>query len=391
MTQQKDEIQDFINIMKDLQQHILKYIEEAENEKHNFHNLIHFIDARNIRQNKHIIQALLHLLLKISNNHHRFQGFFHKISQIFIEFSNQIKQFYTNKQLFNTFKSNKQVLYILFGQNLLVPDQSIAAVFMTKKCIREKYPHYFYNNFSKFFKNKFKREILDIIREDDPEMDNLFPYDPRFEENRIHGENPRRLCKLIRDDSLHEFKQYVDSNNLNLFMTIKQSVFETNPFLLSRETTLAEYASFYGSLKILKYLYENQVELTSSLWIYSVHSQNIDVIHFIEQKSFKVKEKVFIYAMLEAVRCLHKNVADYIMDNYIKYHNLHIEGQIALQSIKDFNYEFFPHIFDFNHFFYLCKRGYFYLVQLILNKHSIELNTRIIFFSLLYKISINCH
>ena len=42
--------------------------------------------------------------------------------------------------------------------------------------------------------------------------------------------------------------------------------------------TLIEYATFYGSIQIFKYLLNNNVGLTESLWMYAVHGQNSEII-----------------------------------------------------------------------------------------------------------------
>ena len=42
------------------------------------------------------------------------------------------------------------------------------------------------------------------------------------------------------------------------------------------EPTLIEYTAFYGAIQILNYLNKRGVELTSSLWIYTIHSKNAE-------------------------------------------------------------------------------------------------------------------
>ena len=46
---------------------------------------------------------------------------------------------------------------------------------------------------------------------------------------------------------------------------------------------MIEYASFFGSIQIIRYLKYNKVPLTFSLWNYVVHSNNADLIHFLEE------------------------------------------------------------------------------------------------------------
>lgn len=50
--------------------------------------------------------------------------------------------------------------------------------------------------------------------------------------------------------------------NLSLHLKIKKSVFESNSFLLDIEPTLIEYAAFFGSIQIFRYLRYNDVALS---------------------------------------------------------------------------------------------------------------------------------
>ena len=89
---------------------------------------------------------------------------------------------------------------------------------------------------------------------------------------------------MIREDSIEEFITYDNKNDYPLNSYIKESIFETNDFLIKhKKTTLIEYAAFFGSTQIFKYLYKNEVELTSSLWLYGIHSDNAEIIQLLEE------------------------------------------------------------------------------------------------------------
>lgn len=54
-------------------------------------------------------------------------------------------------------------------------------------------------------------------------------------------------------------------------MIFPSSIFEANSYLIEKKTqTLIEYAAFFGSIQIIKYLHFNNVELDPSLWIYVI-------------------------------------------------------------------------------------------------------------------------
>ena len=100
-----------------------------------------------------------------------------------------------------------------------------------------------------------------------------------FHELRKVGEDENFICKLIRDDNIKDFIVYVNKNNIQLNTPIKLSIFETNAFLIKKQNesqnkgiTLTEYAAFFGSIQIIKYLQMEGEKLTPSLWLYAIHS-----------------------------------------------------------------------------------------------------------------------
>ena len=69
---------------------------------------------------------------------------------------------------------------------------------------------------------------------------------------------------------------------------VERSTFETNIFLLKKKKiSLIEYAAFYGSVQIFKYLYLNVVEMTPKLWICAIHGYDEEIIHILEENNIK--------------------------------------------------------------------------------------------------------
>lgn len=100
-------------------------------------------------------------------------------------------------------------------------------------------------------------EIKEQISEEERKQieNNLLSDDPsiftNFDDKRQKAENDTYICQLIRQDSIEDFKSYVSQNNILLDSNIKKSIFETNRFLLSKDSvSLIEYAAFYGSIQI---------------------------------------------------------------------------------------------------------------------------------------------
>ena len=127
------------------------------------------------------------------------------------------------------------------------------------------------------------------------------------------GENDNEICKLIQKDLIEEFIIYVNKNFYPIKSTINSSIYETNNFLIKRvndddddyffryqkNITLIEYAVFFGSIQIFNYLRQNGAELNPSLWIFAVHGQNEEIIHFLEDNN--ILPSTFFYCFDSSV------------------------------------------------------------------------------------------
>ena len=58
-------------------------------------------------------------------------------------------------------------------------------------------------------------------------------------------------------------------------MKIPKSIYETNGFKKLNDATLIEYAAFFGSIQIFKYLQIKGVKLTPQLWYFAIHGKNL--------------------------------------------------------------------------------------------------------------------
>ena len=101
--------------------------------------------------------------------------------------------------------------------------------------------------------------------------------------------------------------------NISLKSAINRSIFETNSIFNEKEPTLIEYAAFFGSIQIMKYLYINEADISTSIWLYAVHSNDAEIIQFLEDKNIKMDDKTFS----EAIKCHHNDIAYYIYNNYL--------------------------------------------------------------------------
>ena len=140
--------------------------------------------------------------------------------------------------------------------------------------------------------------------------------------NEKKGVTDGYLYEIIRKDLIEEFITYVNKENYPLNSFIDKSYFETNEFLLKQsQIKLIEYAVFYGSTQIFKYLYKNDATMTPQLWLYAIHGCDEEIIHLLEENNIKIddeKESINLLqrCIKESIKCHHDYVTNYIIENY---------------------------------------------------------------------------
>ena len=162
-------------------------------------------------------------------------------------------------------------------------------------------------------------------------------------------------------------------------MTIKRSIFETNPLFLKKEPTLIEYATFYGSIQIFQYLLNNQIELKPSLWIYAIHSNNPEMIHILEENQVTPRDETFEECLEESIKCHHNDIAKYIKENLLIQDRIQNQKSYFESVFNHYNFEFFPEDFSIDSYLnFLIKYDYYELVKYYLKNKKIIFNERII-------------
>ena len=76
---------------------------------------------------------------------------------------------------------------------------------------------------------------------------------------------------------------------------------------------------FFGSIQIIQYLRYNNVPITESLWLYGIHSNNAEIIHFLEEKGVSpVQDAFLIHRILkQSIICNHNDIFGYLKDNLL--------------------------------------------------------------------------
>lgn len=345
------EVEEYINKMINIQNNILDYMNDVDNDNFMFENLYQSIDDLKVLEDSLTLKSLLILIHKITYNHHFNTNQIPKIQKIFKYLQNSINHMISNKELYHIFENNIRMLIILIEEKILNNDEN-------------------YFQISDFYLNP-----KNIIKDKNKSTQN--------NEEKITLQfkllnNHNYLYQLIENDSIKEFIIYVNQTNLSLNSThIKISTYEKNIFLRNKSPTLIELASFYGSIQIFQYLRFNNVELTPSIWIYTIHSQNAELIHLLEEINIDPPKKSFFNCYLEAIECHHNSIAEYIHNNYLLNEKIDTNSKDYIEKVmKSHNYNYIPSILKNKCIpYYLCQYNYSKLVKISLETKFFELKT----------------
>ena len=325
------EIKEYFDQMKELHILLLTFIKNSEFENDDLQILINFIKNHNIPNNREKFMNFLQLILQISNNHHRYPLFINKIEKILINFKEDIGRYFTDYDILRFFQSNKFILLFLIKENILHINNIFDEIIWTNDQNGNQYFYFLIPEITKYVDEKKIKKI---------KYDFDFTMTENYEEKREEGVNDSYISSLIRDDLVDEFISYINRKNISLKSVIKRSVFETNSFLIENDPTLIEYATFYSSIRIFQYLKLNNVELSPSLWLYAVHSDNPEMIYLLEENKVNLPQNTFISILKEAIKCHHNDIVDYITNNYSITNE--IIDLIYEYSFRYYNYSLFP-------------------------------------------------
>ena len=341
---------EYLQKMKDIQNIILEFLDNDEEDQKLFDDLKNLLTFQQDELDAHELKSILYLISTISTNHHRTQFFFDKIKKIIIFLKNEIKKSFSNDDIYELFEDNKLLLLILLDEGIFTIDYRILSQ------IEKNHQHFFYPEIIKIDKKYMKREEI-------PEL---------YDEKRRKGENDSYICELIRTDNIENFIIYTTRNCISLSSTINKSIYETNSFLEDLNPSLIEYSAFYGSIQIFKYLFQNQIDLTSSLWLYAIHGNNPEIIHFLEENQIYPEDKTYKKCLEMSIKCHHNDFALYFQNNFIDKNDELFQYYYGFHY---YNFQFIPVEYLNKFFFYWAvKFDYFILVDFYYNKYTKRLD-----------------
>lgn len=360
------EYNSYIKSKKVLQENLLKYISNEDDDEENYENLKNCFKDQNIYDKKSELKILLCMLTKISKVLLRPQNFFAKLEKIILNFKDIIKANFSHDELYQIFQTSKRLLLFLIEENFLIFDEKIYSL---NKSNRD-YLLYFYPEFSKFIKSNLIydcNQIIEYIKNNEEE----------FRQKRKIGENDSYICELIRKDDISNFIIHIEKNQISLNANIKSSIYETNTPLIqlstqhrrNQELNLIVYTLYFGSIQIFNYLYKNNVALSSWMLPYAIHGGDPSIIKIFEdnRKLFSNNLQLFFESSVEF---FNTDAALYIQ----RKHPGSSKIQSITKSIEYYNFFFFPFFLSQNEFQLLCKNGYYQLAEYALKIFKIDYN-----------------
>ena len=383
-------VENYLSKMQKLQENLIQFLDLETDLPEDFNNLSQIFKESKICDDKHEFQSFLHLIVKISKNHHRGFCFFSKIDKILLYFKDRITQYFTNSEIFNIFKGNKRILLFFVENQMMKFDERIIITISRGKYKKAKYPQYFQPELQPFMNEKWF-PLYFLLPSNIKQLQRDIT--ESFYELRKIGENDDKICEIIRTDSIDQFITYINKNNIPLDAEIIPSIFETNSFLAKKQVEkdqmkLIEYAAFFGSISIFNYLRLNSAKLTQSLWSFAIHGNNPEIIQLNEDNKIDDRDSSYKLYYKESIKCHHNDVADYFLSNFLT--------NEKVSKILGFKYYNFDFIDDdeminfllkgenipstFNDFFVsLCKYDYFVLVESILENKAIAIDDNSIY------------
>ncbi|KAK8876569.1 hypothetical protein M9Y10_006786 [Tritrichomonas musculus] len=341
----------------------LQYIENEDDLEESYQNLLKSFNDLKIEENKHDLLLFLYIISQVANNHYRSNDFFEKIEKIIVHFKSSIKTYYSISEILQIFEENKRMILMLIDLKIITLTNSIVESFFNDKFRKKKYAEYFFPE----IKNFLNQDLRDKMEKEMTE---------NFDEKRREGENDHLLCKLIREDLIEEFIVYINKENFPLDYQFTMSTFETHPFLFEKSPTLFEYASFFGSIQIFRYLLKNNAKPAKRIKKYAIHGDNQEIIDALE--IIKQNDKIYLE---EAIKCHHNHMANYLKENFVNFDQVdsiidqNFDDNFMSYCYKYYNMSFIPD--DFGHeciFYYLCKYNYFSFVEELLKIKEIDIN-----------------
>lgn len=139
---------------------------------------------------------------------------------------------------------------------------------------------------------------------------------------------------------------------------------------------------FFGAFKIIRFLFQNNVIFKPSLWIFAIHSNNPEIVHFLEENRIRPDDLSYRECLTISIKCHHNDFALYFNDNFVKDNDikkLYYYGNYIAFAFRYYNYQFIPtECNEKLYFYYAIEFGHLRLVEYYKNIEGLNINDKII-------------
>lgn len=235
-----------------------------------------------------------------------------------------------NDTLFYMFNKNFDMLKLLIDNNIIILNLKHFEIMNSEITLRPKMWMFYKKFLDIYAQNSTVKEAKILLHAINMMLISKFNLENRDANNTEYTEeiksklenysenNNYHILSLIEDDNLDDFITYITVNKVSLnqrcFLT---NNYDINEMLFETWFTYFDYTVFYGAVKIMKYLYLQNISYSNSVNLskYLVHSGSSEIVYFIEDKFSKdvIDYKV---ALETALLCNEYVVADYIINCY---------------------------------------------------------------------------
>lgn len=158
----------------------------------------------------------------------------------------------------------------------------------------------------------------------------------KHNELRMKGRNHHQIAEIIRNDDIEQFQEIISQNNISLNSRIPYSFYEDCQIISAKSDMpfLIDYASFFSSIKIFKFLWINDIKGNLATFNYAIAGGNYEIIHLLESVHKNIINKDSQnYAIL-----FHRNdIYSYLQDTY----EIEFSLNHFFSSIDSYNTEMF--------------------------------------------------
>lgn len=278
-------------------------------------DVISFIEKERFLNNDDSISDLLDSLSLLFNAN-RLES--DDLTLILFQFQDQLRKYFEKRSILNIYPFENFKFFILHFTDLkivqLEPNKMIEA-------------HQYFSPEMHFI---FHRKNTDD-----------FSNEEEFIKFRREGKNRQQVCDIIRNDHLDELQNLLATTTLNLNDPIKPSLFERFEMVNQKDVSFIEYAAFFGSINIFKYLLMNKVKISPSLPKFAIAGGNYEIVHLCEEKDLSFSNCLSI-----AIQYKQDELVEYLLNNF------QITSELYEIAFKSFNCSIIHRIifdlFEFN-------------------------------------------